>query len=526
MFHKVCYCAYTSASNLKHFPSSTASPADDATPDESPSERDDAESHPRPSRSALRSSVPGTDRSKCLFCQSQKKLRDRKTIEGLTRCLTMEACERIKEAARLLNDERLQVAVTGTDLIAKDVIYHKSCYRDKTRAKTLDRLREKQVKEETGGSSAPPADPNLPTATALAATRLDDVEQGVIHGGLVVRLAQICRTYDSYLSQAGIDAPPFRAEHMRRHLEERFGDQGLVTTPRSRKDGALVYCDTSKGDLVSALIKPSDHVQEGKESLPSQVPLHTTENQDLYHAAALLRSELLAVQDQMSWPPTLDSVSEDVAMDLVPSSLYNVLAWIVDNDDRTRQDVPADGTKVLVHNVTTRQQVLSMAQDLLYCTRGGRVKTPKHVLLPLTVQHLTKNTELLTLINKFGHGMSRSQIEEMETALAEQALAAEEGVPLPSHIDRTVSVVMEADNNDFLEETRTGANTTHCTTSIVIQRAVSTARGEPQPPRHQRTRHRRSLSVAQYQELPDYNAGVREGPPSFHLTMDALEEVS
>ena len=58
-------------------------------------------------------------------------------------------------------------------------------------------------------------------------------------------------------------------------------------------------------------------------------------------------------------------------MDLVPSSVYNVLAWIVDNNDRTQQDIPADGRKVLVCNVTTRQQVLSVAQDLLYCTRGA-----------------------------------------------------------------------------------------------------------------------------------------------------------
>ena len=47
-------------------------------------------------------------------------------------------------------------------------------------------------------------------------------------------------------------------------------------------------------------------------------------------------------------------------MDLVPSSVYYVLAWIVDNDDRTQQDVPADGRKLLVRNVTTSQQVPSI----------------------------------------------------------------------------------------------------------------------------------------------------------------------
>ena len=98
--------------------------------------------------------------------------------------------------------------------------------------------------------------------------------------------------YDSYLSQAGIAARSFGGEHMRRHVEERCGDKVLVPAPRTRKEGALVYCDTSKGDIVSALIQPIDLVQEGNESLPSQVPWHTTEDQDLYHASALpLRSE-------------------------------------------------------------------------------------------------------------------------------------------------------------------------------------------------------------------------------------------
>ena len=87
----------------------------------------------------------------------------------------------IRRKRRWSNDERLQVVVTDTDLIAKDILYHKSCYADETRVKTLDRLRERQ--EETGGSSAPQTDSNqdgnLPAATALATT-LDDVEQGII----------------------------------------------------------------------------------------------------------------------------------------------------------------------------------------------------------------------------------------------------------------------------------------------------------------------------------------------------------
>ena len=128
-------------------------------------------------------------------------------------------------------------------------------------------------------------------------------------------------------------------------------------------------------------------------------------------------------------------MSEDVDMPGSCSFLwYNVLVWIVDNDDRTQQDVSADGRKLLVRNVTTHQQVLSMAQDLLYryCTRGGRVKTPKHVLLPLTVQQLTKNTELLALINKCSAACS---CNNCSNSTGEGSVVGNDDMPMDDDID-------------------------------------------------------------------------------------------
>ena len=121
-------------------------------------------------------------------------------------------------------------------------------------------------------------------------------------------------------------------------------------------------------------------------------------------------------------------------MDLVPSSGYNVLGWIVDNADRTQQDVSADGRKLLVRNVTTRQQVFSMAQVLVYryCTHRGRVKTPKHVLLPLTVQQLTKNTELLTLINNCSAACS---CNNCSNSAEEGSVVGNDDMPMDDDID-------------------------------------------------------------------------------------------
>ena len=211
------------------------------------------------------------------------------------------------------------------------------------------------------------------------------------------------------------------------------------------------------------------------------------------------------------------------ALDMIPSSLYNVLAWTIDSD--STKSVPCDGGKVTIENETVKRQVLSVAQDVLYCARRGRVKTPKYVLLPLTVQHLTRSSQVVTILNRFGHGISYSQVEELDTALAEEILAREEDVPLPSHIDRSVSVVFAADNNDLLKETPTGANTTHCTNSIVVQSSTASVRLPQQPAKRVGKSHRRSLANVHSKEVPHYNAGARKGPGDFSINLPLLEEV-
>ena len=44
-------------------------------------------------------------------------------------------------------------------------------------------------------------------------------------------------------------------------------------------------------------------------------------------------------------------------------------------------------------------------------------KPPKHILLPYAVKALTNNVELIQILNRCGHGVAYSQIEELNTAL-------------------------------------------------------------------------------------------------------------
>ena len=52
-----------------------------------------------------------------------------------------------------------------------------------------------------------------------------------------------------------------------------------------------------------------------------------------------------------------------------------------------------------------------------------RVKPPKHLSLPVTVHHWTGSTQLVQLLNRFGHAISVSQLQRLETAIAQNQLS-------------------------------------------------------------------------------------------------------
>ena len=109
----------------------------------------------------------------------------------------------------------------------------------------------------------------------------------------------------------------------------------------------------------------------------------------------------------------------------------------------------------------------------------------------------------------FGHSISKSQLQRLETALAVQQLA--KPTTLPSNIVPNVPAVFCWDNKDILEETRTGSHTTHCTNGIVIQRLPDSAmfiHEEIQPSKTTRQRSVHPPTV----DVDKFIGGKRVGP--------------
>ena len=102
----------------------------------------DSQCTPSLASSVTRLSVPNFDISHCLFCQDTKFVykggsRGR-VITPLQKCSTYTAAKKIKDASLTRSDGTILRRIEGEDLIAMNILYHKSCYAIFTNAHAIN----------------------------------------------------------------------------------------------------------------------------------------------------------------------------------------------------------------------------------------------------------------------------------------------------------------------------------------------------------------------------------------------------
>lgn len=403
-----------------------------------------------------RSSLPSTKIKKCWICQSEKiDAKDRRRKEKLTSCQTMKAGITLLEAAKAREDRRLVVALNDQDPVAVEVCYHKSCYRYYTNLKQTEISR---TEEEEG---------NIEESYDAAFQQLKvEMEQQLFQNFEVLHMSDLRDRYVAKLSIQGIQNPLYRSEKLKARILKAYPRKVSFWHPKYRSETELIYCnDVPKGQIVESAVNV-----RGEKNTSAEENKNTHDNY-VYNAAKNVRASLLNHEAVMPWPPyAADLRDENISL---PSSVYNLFAWILtdDNDFQPRYD---SDEKVDLKDPSIKRLVQSFGQDLFYAVSKGRQKTPKHVALPLTVKNLTGSKEVIKLLNRYGHGISYDQVLQIETRLAEEQLKTEvNGVVLPKIIQPNVFSTFCWDNIDLIEETLSGQGTTHCTNGIVIRRQVA-----------------------------------------------------
>ena len=430
--HDFCYKRFTNTAHAKA--QLLKSQADEAVVMKSP----------RKVRKRCKSTVEANllPQDKCLFCDKGNTVKQGK-FTSLSRCETFDAAEKILDAATAKGDYPLLGKISGIDLVAREARYHEHCRRDYIRrADRTHHLPGAENSDAAEGTLYHGCAQQRQAYDAAFASICSVIQKHVIEEGSVLRMTTV---REMYLQHMQMHSPEFyNPQHTTQKLKEKlsrhFGSALQFWQPNVKSE--LIYSsDVPSGAAVEAAFESA-----------------TSESQLLKDAAMTLRRYILeacATSTDMPWPPSAQYLQSDAVSP--PSTVTDFLSRVI------------TGKPASEANQRASRIAVSVSEDVCAAATCGRWKQPKHLLLAMTVWHLTGNAQIITMLNRLGHCSSYTQVLQLENAMAVQTSNKDSVLPGNISVNSNKFAHCCFDNFDLLEETASGAGTTHTTHGIIIQ---------------------------------------------------------
>ena len=438
----------------------------------------------------------------CIFCSKDKYQKGSKSREKLIQAVQLRADQTLRKCATQKGDENI-LAVTSRDIVAAEAHYHISCYKNYTRdsTKTPEYKDESNEENETEGGELYQEIEREAYTNLLEYIRTD-----IIPSKKIVPMTYLTSKLESFILSGGVER---MTDSTRKHIRMRL---------ESELESSIDIFPNDKGKLlvVPGSVSLKDVVLENQ-TLQRELRVwkakSTNVNVLIDQTSSMIRSAIQQDMTPTPWPYHPSDV-KNAGHIFIPNHLKRFLVGVITGDPDNKNQT---------QRITTLVQ--SFSQDIIYAVTRGKHKPPKHLLLPYAVKTLTGNVEIIRTLNNLGHGVSYSQLEENDTALCLQKLAANlnQRVVLPASIKPHVFTNLAWDNIDRLEEALTGKGTSHRVNGIAVQAKVygpHLPRGEF--PRIEKLKQR-SINV-EYQELAVYVAGTRVGPQPLPTKENHLQE--
>jgi hypothetical protein len=453
--------------------------ASDVTEDE------ECSSSKRPKRSEASSQT--LLENQCLFCEKTKLMKGTCSREKLIKATQLRVDDTLRKCATDRGDAKI-IGLTCRDIVAAEAHYHRTCYRNYTRVTTTSK--QLDASEES-----------LQHYSKVECDSYDDlfkfIRTSIIPNQEIVPLASLTDKLKSIMISKGIDeVKDSTKKNIKRNVLKHLGNCLKIYSDNTGK--LLVVPDTV---TVETVVKENQRLKDELKRWKSSSNIDNIIDLTSSHLRNKIKDDAVG----SPWPCHPSDV--DPQSFQVPDYLQRLFIGLL-TGDATKEN----------HCQRVNRLTQSFSQDLIYAVTCGHQKPPKHVLLTYAVKTLTGNIEIIQALNRLGHGISYSQLEENDTALCLEKLScvSTEQAIIPSNIQPYVFTNLAWDNIDRLEETLTGKGTSHRVNGIAVQANVF---GPHLPraalPSVKKTKQR--SIVAANEEPSAYIAGEREGP-QLHLT--------
>lgn len=391
----------------------------------------------------------------CFLCEKE---RDSKGDRKLTLVSTKERQQSIHQKAKELNRKDILFKIDGygdqcSDLIANDFRYHLRC---------MNKFMSERAQVETKAH-----DPSL--HDQVFQHLLSEVSPGLMSDRHVYYVRQLCKRYDEMLKQHGSASErPYRTDRLMKRLLNHFGDkvQFITLYNKTLVCSSLLttkeFCDEVvglKADLDECQLLPDDECFDGVDG-----DFTFNVSGSSYPLAKHLQNETKQAAKSFSQAQgTSLEISYREAANQVPINLYNLLAWLITNCDETTGE---DG-KVHVA-ADDNEKVLNLAQDVMFYLSNQPL--PKHIGVGLHILKQARSKNLITMMNRFGNGISYSTVQRYLTTVANDISDKEEreGIFIPTNIIPGHFTQFALDNLNFHSDTEDGGSL-DATTNIVYQ---------------------------------------------------------
>ena len=345
--------------------------------------------------------APSTSRTydvECIFCQKTKYVEGLKTRESLVQCQELRADDKIRKAAAQKMDRRI-LALVSRDVVAAEGRYHRSRYRSYTCIKD-DVSPENSDIITTYHSDE--HDQYKAAENESFAELFQYIQNKLFSNPRAIFLFEIKGRIITCMHSKGIpDVQKATTKHIQRKLKKEFGNSlhFMICKPKR----ILIYLDNVK---VADVLKENYLLKQELECLN-----RVLDRKNVLDAAIGIRDDIQNQEIAQTWPPQARTEEESP---IIPSSLAEFLRYLL-----TGSCGPDDGQIPL----KTTRLLQSFVQDLVYAVTCGRIKPSKHIALPFNIKSLTGNVGLMHTLNRLGHCISYSLMQEIDTALCVQKLS-------------------------------------------------------------------------------------------------------
>lgn len=143
----------------------------------------------------------------------------------------------------------------------------------------------------------------------------------------------------------------------------------------------------------------------------------------------------------------------------IPQELYSLIETIVQSPYVNENQSSKGEMK--------RNKISSICSSIILTASNGRIKPSTCLTLGLSAKSLTGSRRIINILNRLGHSISYTLVEEIETELA-YACSSENRV-LPYDLNPRIHTHVAFDNYDQYVETASGKDTLHDTVGIAYQ---------------------------------------------------------